>query len=198
MSKVNGQVWKVMDKDFRGKTLWSVRLENDPIYYRLNENRYPGIVEPGAYIEFEAETNPDGKSAQVKGAPKQVVAAVAPPAASGAVSSGGGGGGGRDVNIQYQSSRKDALVFVALAVSSGAIVLPAKASGKLAALEALVDSYTALYLEDIGTGAAVSRATARAYEQEAAAEATPNPSGKKKVKQAAADFGDDEEGDDDE
>ena len=195
MSKVTGQVYKLFDRDFRGKTLWSFRLENDPIYYRMDENRGAGIVEPGNYIEFEANPNPDGKSAQVTAKPTRVEPAKASPAAAGAVSAGRGGYGSpeREASIHYQSARKDALLFVQIALANGAIVLPAKASAKLAAVEALVDSYTALYLEDISTGGAVTRSTQRAYEVEE--EATPKV-GKAKKKAAVADE-DDEFGDED-
>jgi hypothetical protein len=183
MSKVTGQVWKVFDKPFRGKVLYSIRLENDPIYYRMNENRNAGVVEPGNYVEFEADTNPDGKSANVKGAIKRVEAAPAP-AATPAAGAGwqGGGNPNREHHIHYQSARKDALTFVQIALTSGAIALPAKASAKLAAVEALVDSYTALYLEDVATGGAVTRTTERAYAEEQANEApVPQPGKPKKA-----------------
>lgn len=191
MSKVTGQVWKVMDKEFRGKMLYSFRLESDPIYYRMNENRNAGVVESGSYIEFEADYNADGKSAQVKGTPKKVTPA-APQAAPAGVQGGYSGGTSRDASIGYQSSRKDALLFVQIALANGAITLPAKASAKLAALDALVDSYTALYLEDISTGGAVTRSTQRAYEEEQ--ETAPQPNKKK----AVAVNDDDDDSDDDE
>lgn len=194
MSKVTGQVWKLFDKEFRGKKLWSFRLENDPLYYRLNEDRNAGVVEPGNYVEFDAETNSDGKSAQVKGKVSRVQPAQAPAQASGAVYSGGGTG--RDASIQYQSARKDALVFVQLAVTSGAIALPAKTSAKLAALEALVDAYTAQYLEDISTGGAVTRTTERAYAEEQA-EPTPAPGKPKKQARAPVEAEDDDGFEDD-
>lgn len=189
MSKVTGQVWKVMDKEFRGKMLYSFRLESDPIYYRMNENRNAGVVESGSYIEFEADYNSDGKSAQVKGTPKKVTPA-APQAAPAGVQ-GGYNNPGRDASIHYQSARKDALLFVQIALANGAITLPAKASAKLAALDALVDSYTALYLEDIATGGAVTRSTQRAYEEEQ--ETAPQPNKKKAVAVVADDEDEDDE-----
>jgi len=162
MPTVTGQVFKVYEKDFRGKMLFSVKLENDPIYYRMNENRHSGIAESGNWIEFTAEPNADGKSATVKGPIK--LAPKATPAAAVAGPSGGAYTGAREASIHYQSARKDALTFVGMAITSGAIKLPAAAAKKLKALEALVDAYTAGFLEDISTGGAVARATAAAYE----------------------------------
>lgn len=161
MAKVTGQVFKVYDKEFRGKMLYSVKLEDDPIYYRMNEKRHAGIVEAGAFIEFDAEPNADGKSATVKSIPK----AVAKPAAAAAGPVGGAMSAGREASIHYQSARKDALQFVEIALANGAIKLPSAAAKKLQALEALVDNYTALYFEDVGTGGAITRSQAAAYSE---------------------------------
>lgn len=192
MAKVTGQVFKVYDKQMFGKTLYSVKLENDPIYYRMNENRGAGIVEAGNWIEFEASPNPDGKSATIEAAPR-LLPKPAPAAVSvaGPVSAGGGGGNARETSIHYQSARKDAIQFLQIAVSSGAVTLPAKAAAKLKALDALVDYYTALYFEDISTGGAVTRATQAAYDE---AESTP---AKGKGKKVVAETGDEGEGEDD-
>jgi len=205
MSKVTGQVFKLYDKNLGRKILWSFRLENDPVYYRMDENRGAGIVEPGNFIEFEAELNHDGKSASVKGPPTRVEPAKAPAAASGANYSGGRGGNNaeREASIHYQSARKDALLFVQIALANTAVVLPVKTSAKLAAVEALVDAYTALYLEDISTGGAVTRATERAYaDAQGEDEPAPQPKAKKKaVKQPVVEADDDDdsefEGEDD-
>jgi len=193
MAKVTGQVFKVYEKQWAGKILFTAKLEGDPIYYRMNENRGAGIVESGNYVEFDAEPNADGKSATVKSKPTLLPRpAAAPPlaAATGAANVyAGGGGGARETSIHYQSARKDALQFVALAVSNGAIALPAKVAAKLKALDALVDFYTALYFEDIGTGGAVTRATQAAYAED-------EQPAKKKAKAAAVEA--DSEADDEE
>ena len=180
MAKVTGQVYKLFDKQLGRRTLWSVRLENDPIYYRMDENRGAGIVEVGNWIEFEAVANSDGKSANMVEAPRLLPSpapsSAAPVGAVAAVSGNSGGYAARETSIHYQSARKDALQFVSVIASQGAVTLPAKAAGKLKALEALVDYYTALYFEDIGTGGAVTRATQAAYDEAASA---PAPKGKK-------------------
>jgi len=165
MSRVTGQVFKVYDKNFRGKMLYSVKLEDNPIYYRMNESRWAGIAEAGNWIEFDAEPNPDGKSASVRGQIKVMEPPASAPAASGGTYSAGGGGGAREASIHYQSARKDALQFVSIVLAQGAVKLPTKQALKLKALEALVDTYTALFVEDIGTGGAVTRATAAAYSE---------------------------------
>lgn len=167
MAKVTGQVFKVYEKEFRGKKLYSVKLENDPIYYRMNEKRHAGVAESGNYIEFDAEPNSDGTSATVKSAPTL----VAPPQSTAAAPASGGLSVGREASIQYQSARKDAVHFLEVAIAAGAVKLPAAQAKKLKALEALLDSYTASFYEDIGTGGAISRATAAAYADEAAEEA---------------------------
>jgi hypothetical protein len=160
-------VFRIYDKEFRGRKLFSIKLEDDPIYYRMNEARNAGVAEAGNWVEFEADPNPDGKSATVKGA----VRAVQKPLPAAAQTGGGAVASvGREASIHYQSARKDALTFVSLAVTQGAVKLPAKQALKLKALEALVDSYTASYLEDIATGGAVARATAAAYTEEAEAD----------------------------
>jgi hypothetical protein len=189
---MTGQVYRLFDKEFRGKTLWSFRLEGDPVYYRLNENRNAGIVEPTNYIEFDFEPNSDGKSATVKGTPRKVQPAAAPQQALG--SSGTVSYAERDASIRYQSARKDAIEFVAQAIAAGAVVLPAKASAKLEALEALVDSYTASFFEDISTGGAITRTNERAYSEQEEATA-PAPAVKKK---RAVVVEDDEDSEDDE
>jgi hypothetical protein len=195
MSKVSGQVFKVYDKQWGNKTLFSLKLENDPIFYRMNENRGAGIVEPGNWIEFDANPNSDGKSATVTGKPS----IIAPPAqaasapATGAVYQGGGGSA-RETSIHYQAARKDALTLLGIAIPAGAIVLPAKAAAKLKALDALVDFYTALYFEDTSTGGAVTRAQEAAYTE---TDEDDKPAKAKKSK-AAVEVEDSDDEDDDE
>lgn len=150
---VKGQVFKVYPKTFPGKAeSYSVKLEDNPIYYRMGTRRFAGIAESGNVIEFSATPNTDGKSANVDGDVKlsapAAVAATGTPALSGSA---------RDNSIQYQSSRKDALEFVGLIVKTDAVKLPAKQAAKLVALTALVDQYTASFFEDINTLGAVTR-----------------------------------------
>jgi hypothetical protein len=165
-TKVTGTVWKVFPKTWpKGNTTYSVKLDDNPVFYRLGSNNFPGIVEPGNVVEFQAETM-DEKSAKVVGAvaivPKAQAAANA--VATGAIP------GDRQGSIVYQSSRKDALEYVKLVVASGAIKLPEKIAAKLKALDALLDQVTADFFNDVNTLGAISRASAGESEAEAPAE----------------------------
>jgi len=153
--RVEGQVFKIYSKDFRGKTNYTIKLEDNPIYYRCWTNRYAGIAEPGNKIAFDAEPNPDGTSAKVTSAP--VLVSAQPAVAATPVSGGGGYGADRQGSIVYQSSRKDALEFLKLAVETGALVVPAAKAKKLGFLEAALDRYTAFFFEDVNTLGAVTR-----------------------------------------
>lgn len=154
--KVSGVVFKVYPKEFPAKngkkatTWYSIKLDGDDVYYRCQANKPD--VDAGDYIELEHEgVSEDGKSAPVvKGSVKKIEQPKTP--------SGGFAPAGRDINIHYQSARKDALEFVSLLVKAGAVKLPVKESGKLEALEALVDGYTAQYFADTATQGAVARA----------------------------------------
>lgn len=150
MAQVTGKVYKIFPKEFSGKMNYSIKLEDNPIYYRAGTKSWAGIAEPGNTVTFEAEINSDGKSAKIVG---DVTKARAEPGA-GIPSTGGGG---REASIHYQSSRKDAVEFLKLAFQTEAIVLPKATKGRLGILEAALDKYTAQFYEDIGTLGAVAR-----------------------------------------
>jgi len=179
MAKVQGQVFRIYEKEFRGKKSISVKLEDNPIFYRFGDRRHAGILEPGNVVEFEAgDTNEDGKSAHANGTPVQVKGQKSGGAS--APSGGGGGGGAREVSIHYQSARKDALEFLQLAHVVGALKLPATEAKRLGVLEAALDKYTAIFFEDTGILGAVTRANEEPAEAD---EDSPVP--KVKVKKAA-------------
>lgn len=173
MAKVTGKVFRVFEKEWpskfpgkKGNKTYSIKLEDDPIYYRTPKEKYEGlrfagIAEPGNMVTFDAEPINE-TSAQINGAVtlvEQPKSQATAPVANGSTASGSGSYADRDVSIRYQSSRKDALEFVSLIVKAEAVKLPAKQADKLEALEALVDHYTAIYLADIGTQGAVARAS---------------------------------------
>lgn len=149
---IKGEIQFVNEKEWKGKTLYSFKLQDDKTYYRTGTKKPKG-VEKGNVVSFEAEENEDGRSANVDNDTFKVVGK----GSSGSSSASSGGGGSTNADIQYQSARKDALTLVQLFVSAGALKLPAKEAAKAEALEALVDKYTALYYVDIGTKAAVAR-----------------------------------------
>lgn len=153
---VTGQVFRVYEKQFPGKPMtYSVKLEGNPLYYRLGTNRFPGIVEPGNVVEFQATDNPDGKSASVV-SPVRAGKAQSPAttAASGTPTVNYAA---RDNSIQYQSSRKDAIALVDIILREKAYKLPAKVSDQYGAVLDLVDHLTAAFYNDVGTLGAVGR-----------------------------------------
>ena len=168
---ISGQVGKVYVNTFDdGNTSVSFKLRGDTMYYRLGNKRFAGIVEEGKTISFKAAQVKDN-AFKVLSTPK----AAAP--SEEAVSGGGPGGrtgngfGSNDSAIRYQSSRKDALEMARLAIDAEVIKLPPK--NGLAALEALVDRYTAAFFADIETKGAVARTAepAKAAEPKAKAKA---------------------------
>lgn len=151
--KISGQVFRVYPKTFPGKPeTYSVKLEDNPIYYRLGTKRFGGIVEPGNRIEFFATMNSDGKSARVDGDVKALAAIPAATAGTPSLAPSG-----TQAAIQYQAARKDALVLVGMVLGAEAIKLPGKPGDKLGVVEGLVDHYTAKFFEDTSTLGAVTR-----------------------------------------
>lgn len=161
---IKGEIQFVNEKEWKGKTLYSFKLQDDKTYYRTGTKKPKG-VEKGNVVSFEAEENEDGRSANVDNDTFKVVGKGSSGSSGG---SSGGGGGSNSADIQYQSARKDALTLVQLFVAAAALKLPAKEAAKAEALEALVDKYTALYYVDIGTKAAVARS--KGEDEEAPAE----------------------------
>ena len=150
-TKYVGVVDKIFDKTWDGgKTTYSVRLEGNPLYFRMGTKRFSGIAEPGQTISFDADMAPDNKSAKIVG---DVVKArpepKAPPESAPA--------GSRDASIQYQSSRKDALVFLEILLAQGALKIPVKQNQKVATIEAALDLYTAQFFKDIDILGALER-----------------------------------------
>jgi hypothetical protein len=148
---------------------YSVKLDGNPIFYRLYENRYSGVVEEGKTIEFEATPNSDGKSANVvKGTIREFVPAQA--AAPGAPALGNPNDG-RQNSIVYQSSRKDAVAFVDILLREKAVKLPKAQADAKGAIEALLDRVTAQFFNDTQTLGAVVREAQSEGEPEAEAPA---------------------------
>ncbi len=188
-----GQCFKVFEKQFPGKNgkpgnrWFSIKLEGNDTYFRCKSSN-PGQI-AGKMISIQHDAITDGQANVLSApmildeSPQQTAEAPAAkgstqaPASSGP-SSGTTLGTSREASIHYQSSRKDALAFLAVVIQAGAIKLPAKEANKLAALEALADSYTSAYFEDVATFGAVARAKGLVKEPAKAA--------------AAVDSGDDE------
>lgn len=149
MSTITGQVFKVYPSKFK-KGSYQIKLEGDSVYYNT---RKPGPAEPGVNVSFEATAYND-KQWDIQGD----VTVVKASASAAPVSAGGGGGGTRDASIQYQSARKDALVFLGVLLGNGGLDLSkAKPAAKLGILEAALDKYTAQFYVDIGELGAIAR-----------------------------------------
>ncbi len=166
MTKFTGIVERIYEKQWKdGAPSYTLRLEGSPLYHRMGKNRYTNIAEVGNPVEFDAEENEDGKSTTISKAGVHRTSMRNPaPAASGEsrpgpVATVTTSSASRDESIHYQSSRKDALEFLSIAVTSGAVKLPAKDAAKLAFLEAALDRYTAAFYRDIGTKGALERST---------------------------------------
>ena len=152
-NRIEGIVYKIYDRVFRGRPSYTIKIDNDPIWYRAGEQRFAGIAESGNRVTFNAEMNPDNTSAKIVG--PVTLASPAPAAANGTPASAGGGD--RNNSIVYQSSLKAALNLVSILAQTGALKMPAKQAGKVGAIEAAVDRYTAMFFDDVFTLGAVTR-----------------------------------------
>lgn len=160
MSKqVTGTVYKVYDREFRGRMTHTVKIDGDPTWYRAGNKRFAGIAEPGNVVTFTAEPNPGRDDAKIIS--DITLAAPAPAAASGTPYADGN----RDNSIVYQSSRKDAIALVQVMLAAGALKIPKPEAKRAGAIELAVDRYTALFFEDVGTLGAVTREAEGAGEE---------------------------------
>lgn len=154
MAQVQGTVFRIYDKQFSGRMTHTVKLDGDPLYYRMNNNRYAGIVEPGNLISFEATPNPDGTSAKMTSVPvivKPSSPAAATPAAGGYADNKGG------LQQRYQGALERAISMVKLLADTGSLKLPTAINARAGIVEAAVDRYTAQFFEDTNTLGAVTR-----------------------------------------
>lgn len=185
----SGIVFRVHTTNFRGRDLYSFRFvdggEDD--WFRMGEKRYEGIIEEGNEVEVTFYEDRKGQLTVTdavllaEGEPAPRASRGGRGSSRGSSSRGGRGGGdsssakavpaggkkevdweAKDIKIQYQSSRKDALQHVATLISSESIELPAKTKKgeRQTVIDGLVDYYTALYFEDIQGQEAVGRAAA--------------------------------------
>lgn len=143
---MQGHVNKISTKQGVGKNgPWTMyNLEIDGTWYGCGFNN-PNVPE-GSFVEFDVVqkgqyTNANNvRLAQGMSAPQTPQAASTPaaPAQAPRVNS-------RDVSIQYQSSRKDAIQTLGVLLESEAIKLPAKQADKYDAAMALIEEITAQY-----------------------------------------------------
>lgn len=168
--QTTGLVSKIFFKEFPGNNgkppnkSFTIKLERDEVYYRCGQSD-PGNIE-GQKVTLTHDpvtfTKKGEKEAKVTARP-EVISQKSEPSTgqtstTSAQSSYSMASSARESSIHYQSARKDALQMVDIVTRTGAIKLPAKEANKLEAVEALVDSYTARFFEDISTFGAVARA----------------------------------------
>ncbi len=156
--KVSGELKVVKKNDFG---FYSVKIGDT--WYGTGSKNEPAGVAKGDIVEGEFELE--------KGKYKTITKAGLKKAAQAPAGASGGTGGGtnwaaKDDSIRYQSSRKDALAFLALPGVLDAVVAKAKPADKVGIIEALVDKYTASFFEDVATFGAVARATGAVSEDD--------------------------------
>ena len=146
MSTVKGVIQKVNSKDFNGKKIWSIKV-NDT-WYGAGYNQ-PKVNE-GENVEFE--TTQRGQYWNVDGPINVLAASSASPATGGAKADGWAAKQAADEArqkiIQIQSSRNSAIEVVKIIVQAGALKLPTKQADQVDVILALVDELTDKYNKD--------------------------------------------------
>jgi hypothetical protein len=160
-------------RPFGGKTLYSVKLENDQNLYRIGEKGYGDITTEGNTITITyTEKTVNGKVTQnVTDIVPATPAAPANKSSGGGTTYGGGTGAAwgaeKDLNIQYQAARNTAVeVLRDLVVINGfKLGAKTKVQDNYVAYMAMLDKLTAQFYEDTPVKAAVTR-NAEALEAE--------------------------------
>lgn len=158
--KTKGYVNYVGSTKFKGKELWSFRITNSDSWFRTGLVKPP--IEKGNLVEFE--------STEVNGGHNVDVSSIAVIATSDSVTVGGVGSLGnrgnasangretywedrakedraRDLRIQYQSARKDAIAVVDILVREKALKLPEKLGAAHDAILGKIDDLTDHYFK---------------------------------------------------
>lgn len=146
MSTITGVVTKIWANQTKVGTTYAIVVDN--VRYGLYKTK-PSCSE-GDYVTFEAEQKGDFWNAD----PKTIKKAEGGPTQPAVASTGGGSYAtkqdDRQDSIIYQSSRKDALHFLEIAVAAGVVDLGTKTAGKkIEALNLFVDKQTQRYFEDV-------------------------------------------------
>ncbi len=158
--KVSGELKVVKKNDFG---FYSVKIGDT--WYGTGSKNEPAGVAKGDIVEGEFEL----EKGKYKTITKSGLTKVAKQTSSSAGSTGGATNwAAKDDSIRYQSSRKDALAFLALPGVLDAVVAKAKPADKVGIIESLVDKYTASFFEDVATFGAVARAAGTAATDPAA------------------------------
>lgn len=163
--KVKGEL-KVVKANDHG--FYSVKIGDK--WYGTGKKQAPSGVAQGDTVEGEFELE-KGKYATITKAglskASSASAEAAAPAAKGS-SAGTTDWVAKDASIRYQSSRKDALSYLALPGVLTALGLEkAKPADKIGIVDAVLDKYTAAFYDDVSTFGAVTRVNAPAVDPSA-------------------------------
>ena len=160
METAQGIVFRVFEKEFNGKMLYTLKFDGDDNYYRLGEKRYAGTIESGYEVKVAFETKGANNLVRkvkliAKGEP------VEPKSPGGGKSRPGGGSKGsggtdwaaKDQNIQYQSARNAAIEMVKMLLEQNGLEFPkgvtkTNVKGRGEIIDGMVDVYTAKFFED--------------------------------------------------
>lgn len=165
MNQAKGQVTYVGGKPFKGKTLWSFRIGNDDKWFRT------GLVDPqlvkGDYIEFFYTEVNGGYNADVSTIHKipTGTSSVVPGGVGSLGIQGNRGSPGshgrdtyweekavadkeRDLRIQFQSARKDAIALVDILLREKALKLPEKQGAAYDVILGKIKDLTDEFFED--------------------------------------------------
>lgn len=158
--KIKGELKVVKKNDFG---FYSVKIGDT--WYGTGSKKEP-LVAVGDYVEGEFELEKGKyKTITKAGLTKAQGTSAATGAATG--TSNDAKWAAKDDSIRYQSSRKDALAFLALPGVLEGVVGKAKPADKLGIVEATLDRYTAAFFEDVATFGAVTRANATVVDEAA-------------------------------
>ncbi len=140
MSKIKGTVTRAG----KGQYSYFLQLDGNDFYYNTKFKPKCGEGD-GVGIEFTSKDDSRGQITNVKvfeensgGYDKS----NSEKSEGGGGKSGGGGGTDRNQSIVYQSSRKDALVFVGILLGAEAFAVKGKADARRVQLDELLDEYT--------------------------------------------------------
>lgn len=129
----------------KGQYSFYIQLDDNDFYFNTKFQPPCGVGDVVG-ITFTKKDDKRGNISNVKVFEKNSVGYEA--SASGGSRSGGGGSDARQDSIVYQSSRKDALVYVSLLLGAEAFPLKGKPDAKRTQIEELIDETIAQFFKD--------------------------------------------------
>ena len=149
MAYVNGKIAFVNEKNWNGKTLYSLKLQNDDALYMCGE-RKPN-ANKGDFVSFGFKEGGNGRhSVDVKTIEVKKAEVV----------SAGSGNFGKMENtsydkrqetIEYQAARNSAIAAANVILTAGALKLPAKEADKYKVVVELIHDLTGRYFAETKT-----------------------------------------------